>query len=330
MTATNLCDSCIGAAHNDAGFDLDPDSAAIILTELGADISDHFCDGADSGETCLCACNRPNEHLRDAPRASQAAHRPPSHPGGQASGQSAPRRSQKTQAGAAAAPQPAGATAPHNRRQDPAAQPTRRAATPQPDEPREDQQPPPPGTLQPLHPEHHHLAVGKPNGGRPRKMPQGPVYNFRHSQHTLDLYLDTPTQDEVSAFRDNPIHLGFWLDCPVLWIIFHIQGMEWADAPYTPHLVEPQARTFPDTSHPDTRATLVMTLNDARDSTVSAIRLITMSPGLTRALHAAVSELSQAPHNPAEYQAHIQRTYSEYPDTAGMTRNAAMTEQLGA
>ena len=54
-----ICDSCANAVHDEAGGELDPDSTALIATELGRDIADHLCDDTENGETvrkCLCAC----------------------------------------------------------------------------------------------------------------------------------------------------------------------------------------------------------------------------------------------------------------------------------
>ena len=60
MTTTKnaYCDSCTEAANNEAGYELDPFSIAMLLGDLGADIADHLCDETESGETCACACNR--------------------------------------------------------------------------------------------------------------------------------------------------------------------------------------------------------------------------------------------------------------------------------
>ena len=58
LAAPAFCDSCTNAACDEAGGDLDQDSIAILLIEMGADIADHCCDAAETGESCACACNR--------------------------------------------------------------------------------------------------------------------------------------------------------------------------------------------------------------------------------------------------------------------------------
>ena len=56
----NICDSCMNAGYDEGGFGLDEASMAMLLTEMGADMADHICDGPESGEQCGCACQRRN------------------------------------------------------------------------------------------------------------------------------------------------------------------------------------------------------------------------------------------------------------------------------
>ena len=59
LTAPAFCDSCTNSACDEAGGDLDQDSIAILLMEMGADIADHNCDARETGEDCACACSCP-------------------------------------------------------------------------------------------------------------------------------------------------------------------------------------------------------------------------------------------------------------------------------
>ena len=172
--------------------------------------------------------------------------------------------------------------------------------------------------------------VGLPHGGKAQRHPEGPRYNFQYNRHTLDIFLDNPTPEEVQAFRTTPCRMGFWMDAPVLWIIFRLEGMKWADAPYTPYLVEPEGRTFPALEDENSRCPLVMTMNDALDGTVQAIRLITMSPEMTRNVHQAVRAMLEKPGDLERYYARVAETYRQYPSTADMVGNANMVEQLGS
>ena len=172
--------------------------------------------------------------------------------------------------------------------------------------------------------------VGLPHGGTAERHTEGPRYNFRYSRHTLDIFLDSPTPDEVRIFRTAPCRMGIWQDEPVLWVIFRLDGMEWADAPYTPYLVEPEGRTFPTLEDENSRCPLVMTMNDALDGTVRAIRLITMSPEMTRRVHQAARSMLEQPGDLERYHARVAETYQQYPSTADMVGNADMVEQLGS
>ena len=307
MTTAILCDSCINAATDEAGYDLDAASTQIILIEMGADIADHICDSRENGQACHCACNNPNRGLGMTLTAATPLKEQPDHLRHQ-------KDIQETQRG----PQDARKAAPEHKPDRWTISSPITASSAQGPVPDQEKL------------AYHVLAVGQPNGGQARPRRESTIYNLRSSQHALDIYLNAPTQEELSAFRDNDVQLGFWLNTPVLWIIFQIPGIGCFDAPYTPHLVDPKERTLPDTSNPQTRATLLMTLNDARDSIVRGIRFITMSPDLTRALQTAVLELSQTSHNQRAYDAQIKRTYRQYPDAASMIKKATMKEQLGA
>ena len=59
---TVFCDSCKGAAQDEVGIELDEDSEALLLIDMGAEIPDHLCDAREYPEPgvyvrCDCACN---------------------------------------------------------------------------------------------------------------------------------------------------------------------------------------------------------------------------------------------------------------------------------
>ena len=58
QTPNTYCDSCLDAAQDEAGFELDDFSIGAILGDMGADIADHLCDTTETGAPCACACNR--------------------------------------------------------------------------------------------------------------------------------------------------------------------------------------------------------------------------------------------------------------------------------
>lgn len=57
-TEATYCDSCTNAAQDEAGFELDDFSMSAILGDMGTEIPDHICDAQETGQKCLCACNR--------------------------------------------------------------------------------------------------------------------------------------------------------------------------------------------------------------------------------------------------------------------------------
>ena len=175
-----------------------------------------------------------------------------------------------------------------------------------------------------------YIALGEPWGGKKERHTEGPRYNFRHGRHTLDIFLDEPTGEEVRSFNQGPMQMGRWLVPPALWVIFHIEGMEWSDAPYSPHLVEPEGRTMRENSTESSRKPLmIMTLNDARDGATLAIRDITMSDEMGQQIEEAAKSLLQEPWDERAYNRRIAQVYREYLDTREMKHLARRIETLG-
>ena len=175
-----------------------------------------------------------------------------------------------------------------------------------------------------------YIALGEPWGGKKERHTEGPRYNFRHGRHTLDIFLDEPTGEEVRSFNQGPMQMGRWLVPPALWVIFHIEGMEWSDAPYSPHLVEPEGRTMRENSTESSRKPLmIMTLNDARDGATLAIRDITMSAEMGQQIEEAAKSLLQKPWDERAYNRRIAQVYREYLDTREMKHLARRIETLG-
>ena len=67
---TNLCDSCADVAY-DNGLET-PEIQYLMMSEMGADVEDHFCDAIDEPDLwpdgCPCACYRHRLSLGDTLR----------------------------------------------------------------------------------------------------------------------------------------------------------------------------------------------------------------------------------------------------------------------
>lgn len=172
-------------------------------------------------------------------------------------------------------------------------------------------------------------TVGQPYEGKPGPREPGPRYNFRHGFHTLTVFLENPTDQEVELYRNSPITLGFWADGPIIWAVFHLDGLGWQDAPYTPHLVEPEGRILPQLLDENSRYPLTVTLADSRDGTVQVIRVVTLSPELSRQVREETEGLLPQPHDQREYEEGIQRIYLKYASSDDMRGLPPRLDLLG-
>ena len=184
-------------------------------------------------------------------------------------------------------------------------------------------------TEQQSHREWVTVTIGEPYEGIPGPRDEGPTYNFQHGSHTLTNFVQRPTSQEIHVYRNNPVRIGFWKDGPVLWAIFHIQGLGWQDAPYTPHKVDPDARDFPELDGHNTRYLLVITLADAIDGKVKVLRMATMSPELSQQLRGQVQELLNTEFSEEEFNRRIEETYRKYPTSAHMKDLPPRLDPLG-
>ena len=172
-------------------------------------------------------------------------------------------------------------------------------------------------------------SVGRPIDGVEKTYGQGPTYNFRYGYHTLDIFLDDPTPEETQAFENGRIRFGYWRDRNVIWVIFLVDGMEWGDVPYTPHLVEPEGRIIPQLQGEEFRYPLSMTLIDSRNGIVRKLRMITMSPAMSRWIASETQEIMEQEDDEAERNRQVEETLSKFEDSESMVPMAQVMEYLG-
>ncbi len=96
-------------------------------------------------------------------------------------------------------------------------------------------------------------------------------------------------------------------------------GLPWSDAPYPYHLVPPDQQQLPPAPAPgEARALLSVVLVDAANNTARALRVLTLSPEFTRALHDAIRAQAASPRQPALYDAQLKSAYRHCPATKQM------------
>ena len=157
----------------------------------------------------------------------------------------------------------------------------------------------------------------------------GSRYDCRYGHHELILYHTPIDQAIIDAFNNATIQFATWPDPPVLWLLYHIDGYEWADAPFTIYNIEPEGRFNEPLPTPQARYTLTMLLVDADSSLIRAIRVATIPPRTSRIIHNSVEQQLRTPFDAQTFSDHVNRTYREHPYTESMIEHASSIETLG-
>lgn len=172
--------------------------------------------------------------------------------------------------------------------------------------------------------------LGLPYRGKPG--PRQPHNRFNWECGILEyvVFIEDPTPEEVQGFQQIPAQLGFHHDPPVIWAVLNIPGIHLADAPFTPHLVDPSARYFPTLHTADTRYPVTVIMADARDGAVRAIRCATISPAASQRLLEATLALLSTPFDTAAYERAIQETYARCPGPQDLLHLCQTLDELGS
>jgi hypothetical protein len=166
----------------------------------------------------------------------------------------------------------------------------------------------------------YRLEVGKPyNPAVPHQpCPEGGEYNYRGGVHELLLRFAKLTAQEIEDVRRGDSEFALAQAEGILFFLYRFgQAIRWSDAPYTWHLVPQEHRTDPEPpATPNTRAVLHVILLDATTGIVAGLRLVTLSPDLTRALFEAIQAQTQTTWAGwKEYDRHLAAAYRKYPST---------------
>jgi hypothetical protein len=94
-------------------------------------------------------------------------------------------------------------------------------------------------------------------------------------------------------------------------------SIPWSDAPYCWHFQPPHWRAVPTPeASREARALLWITLVEADDGIIRAQRGMTLAPGFTRALHAAIRALAGIPFDPDQCTAAVGNLLVAHPTTS--------------
>jgi hypothetical protein len=144
----------------------------------------------------------------------------------------------------------------------------------------------------------HLLEVDQPYTPDRYSWPEAADYHFRAGQHELRLFVDRPTPKEVVTVEKGPVAFGMFAEPEGLYVVTRFGRSLSFDSSYQWHHVDPAERVAPpphEETSPAPRAILAIILVNAATGIVRALRVVSYSPGFTRALHRAIADQAAAP-----------------------------------
>lgn len=159
----------------------------------------------------------------------------------------------------------------------------------------------------------HLYEVGKLYTDRTH-WPEGAQYNYRGGEHELVLFFNRPTAKEIHSIGKERAEFALFVERQLIILLYRFgTGLDWSDAPYSIHLVPHEQRTIPPDVEAGMRALLHIVLVDASNGIIRVLRVISLSPEFTQALHHAIQEQADMPFTRHVYNGQLESLFARYP-----------------
>jgi hypothetical protein len=134
----------------------------------------------------------------------------------------------------------------------------------------------------------------------------------------------------VQDVRFGEAEFAVIISPPVIVLAYRFgDSIPWSDAPYCWHFQPPHCRAVPGPeASPEARALLWITLVEANDGIIRAQRGMTLAPGFTRTLHAAIRTQAGVPFDPDQCTVAVGDLLVAYP-TASSRLALAQARTIG-
>lgn len=180
--------------------------------------------------------------------------------------------------------------------------------------------------------------VGKPYNPHRKTWPDGSQFNFRGGEAELLLTLTSPTAGEVEGVKVGACAFALFVEPPLIQICYSFKGaFTWSEAPFSWHRMVacvPSSEAIlplaPEQLAPESRDLLRVILIDGKTGIVKALRVVTLSPSFTVALHRAIREQATGPYNDVAYLAALSRLYQRFRDARELVARAVARTPGGA
>lgn len=135
-------------------------------------------------------------------------------------------------------------------------------------------------------------------------------YRFDKAGHCLVIVKAGITAKDVETIENGSVELGLYVDGPIIFLLFKFGTSNWNDAPYSWHTIPREFRVYPVEAQ-DT-ATLKVTLVDAVDGLVRAVRTVALTPDFADKLNEMITIQAKGSFNGLSYAKHINIVYNQY------------------
>jgi hypothetical protein len=169
--------------------------------------------------------------------------------------------------------------------------------------------------------------VGEPFRRGRRSWPERAEFSCCPSGgHELTLFCPEVHDDLADEVRRGQAEFALIVELPVIVLAYRFgRSIPWKDVPYSWHLQPEGRRLIPEIGYSlEQRTLLWISLVGANDGIIHAQRGMTLSPGFTRALNAAIRAQALRAFDPDECTLAISRIFLEYPTTVDRLKLAAV------
>lgn len=169
--------------------------------------------------------------------------------------------------------------------------------------------------------------VGQPYIVGRTRWPEAVEYNYRQGAHELRMFMRHITAKERSDIRRGPAEFAVVVHEPIIFMLYRFgagahPSIPWSDAPYSIHMVPADQRTTPPDLAASAGVLLQIVLVNAETGLIEALRVVSLSPHLSRHLHAAIQTQAARPFDPDTYDAALAAAYQRYPTSDALLTTA--------
>ncbi len=152
--------------------------------------------------------------------------------------------------------------------------------------------------------------VGQPYEHGQDKLEEKILYRLDKDGHCLMIAKAGITAQEAEDTEQGRAELGVYIDGPVLFLLFKFGSGNWNDAAYSWHTVPRDVRVYPEQA--EAAGLLRVSLVEAGNGIVRAVREIALAPDFAEKLNAAITTQANGSFNGLSYAKHLNMVYNQY------------------